>query len=80
MSSDLTKYTQYVAIPLYCKSGNLLGILQIVTKNGYIIEEDKLKFQQFVTDTIIPFSNLIVLIDKIHKGLYLNPIKINKEV
>lgn len=80
LSSDLTKYTQYVAIPLYCKSGNLLGILQIVTKNGYIIEEDKLKFQQFVTDTIIPFSNLIVLIDKIHKGLYLNPIKINKEV
>ena len=80
ISSDLGKYTQYIAIPLYCKSGNLLGIFQIVTKNGYIIENDRIKIQQFVTDTIIPFSNLIVLTDKIYKGLYISPTKINKEV
>lgn len=80
ISSDLGKYTQYIAIPLYCKSGNLLGIFQIVTKNGYIIENDKMKMQQFITDTIIPFSNLIVLADKIYKGLYISPTKINKEV
>lgn len=79
VSSELEKYTQYIAIPLYCKSGNLLGIFQIVTKNGYIIENDKSKMQQFITDTIIPFSNLIVLTDKIYKGLYISPIKINKE-
>ena len=36
--------------------------------------------QQFVTDNIIPFSNLIVLADKIYKGLYVSPTKINKEV
>lgn len=80
LSSDLGKYTQYIAIPLYCKSGKLLGIFQIVTKNGYIIENDKIKMQQFITDTIIPFSNLIVLTDKIYKGLYISPTKINKEV
>ena len=76
----MNKYTQYIAIPLYCKSGKLLGIFQIVTKNGYIIENDKLKMQQFVTDNIIPFSNLIVLADKIYKGLYVSSTKINKEV
>lgn len=80
ISSDLEKYTQYIAIPLYCKSGNLLGIFQIVTKNGYIIENEKFKMQQFITNAIIPFSNLIVLTDKIYKGLYINPTKINKEV
>lgn len=80
ISSDLNKYTQYIAIPLYCKSGKLLGIFQIVTKNGYIIENDRLKMQQFVTDTIIPFSNLIILVDKIYKGLYVSPTKINMEV
>lgn len=80
ISSDLDKYTQYIAIPLYCKSGNLLGIFQIVTKNGYIIENEKSKMQQFITNAIIPFSNLIVLTDKIYKGLYINPTKINKEV
>lgn len=78
-TSDLSKYTQYIAIPLYCKSGNLLGILQIVTKNGCVIEKDRGKMTQFITDNIIPFSNLIVLVDKIYKGLYINPTKINKE-
>lgn len=80
VNTDLSKYTQYIAIPLYCKSGKLLGIFQIVTKNGYIIEEDKLKMEQFITDSVLPFSNLIVLADKIYKGLYINPVKINKEV
>ena len=79
-TSDLSKYTQYIAIPLYCKSGKLLGIFQIVTKHGYVIENDRDKMRQFTTDIIIPFSNLIVLTDKIYKGLYTNPIKINKEV
>lgn len=34
----------------------------------------------FITDAIIPFSNMIILADKIYKGLYINPIQINKEV
>ena len=80
LTSDLDKYTQYIAIPLYCKSGKLLGVFQIVTKNGYIIENDKKKMQQFIINNIIPFSNFIILNDKIYKGLYINPLKINKEV
>lgn len=80
LTSDLGKYTQYIAIPLYCKSGKLLGILQIVTKNGYIIEHDKIKLEQFIIDSIIPFGNLIILTDKIYKGLYIAPKQINKEV
>lgn len=79
-TSDLSKYTQYIAIPLYCRSGKLLGIFQIVTKHGYIIENNRDKMRQFATDIIIPFSNLIVLADKIYKGLYINPTQINKEV
>lgn len=80
LETDLDKYNQYIAIPLYCKSGKLLGIFQIVTKYGCIIESDKSKMRQFITDIIIPFSSLIVLADKIYKGLYIDPIQINKEV
>ena len=80
LTSDLSKYTQYIAIPLYCKSGKLLGIYQIVTQYGYIIETDRDKMRAFITDSIIPFSNMIILTDKIYKGLYINPKKINKEV
>lgn len=78
-STDLSKYSQYIAIPLYCKSGKLLGIFQIVTKHNYIIESDKVKLEQFITKNIIPLCNLVVLADKINKGLYITPSIINKE-
>lgn len=79
IETDLSQYTQYIAIPLYCKSGKLLGIFQIVTKNGYIIEDSKVKMEKFITDNIIPLSNLIILTDKIYKGLYITPTNINEE-
>ena len=79
-STDLSKYSQYIVIPLYCKSGKLLGIFQIVTKHNYIIESDKVKLEQFITKNIIPLCNLVVLADKINKGLYITPSIINKEV
>lgn len=78
-TSDITKYTQYIAIPVYCSSKKLLGIFQVVTKYDYTIECDKLKLLHFTTENIIPYSNLIVLIDKIYKGLYISPKQINKE-
>lgn len=78
-TSDLTKYTQYIAIPVYCTNKKLLGIFQVVTKYNYIIEYEKIKLLKFTTENIIPYSNLIVLIDKIYKGLYVSPKQINKE-
>lgn len=78
-TTDLNKYTQYIAIPVYCTSKKLLGMFQVVTKHGYIIENDKVKLEQFVTEHVIPYSNLIILIDKIYKGLYISPVQINKE-
>lgn len=79
IDTDLSKYTQYIAIPIYCNSRKLLGIFQVVTKYNYIIEKDRVKLLEFTTKNIIPYSNLILLIEKINKGLYVSPIGINKE-
>jgi len=79
-NTDLSKYTQYIAIPVYCTSNKLLGIFQIVTKYDYIIEKDKIALLKFTEENILPFSNLIVLVDKINKGLYLNPGIIQEEL
>jgi len=78
--TELAKYTQYIAIPIYCTSQKLLGIFQVVTKYDFIIEKDNVKLLQFATDNLIPYSNLIVLIEKINKGLYVSPKQINKEI
>lgn len=72
-NTDLTRYSQYIAIPVYCTSNKLLGIFQVVTKYDYIIESDRVALLKFAEEYIIPYSNLIVLADKINKGLYINP-------
>lgn len=77
--TELSKYTQYIAIPIYCANNKLLGIFQVDTKYNCIIEEDKSALIEFVNEKIIPYSNLIVLIDKINKGLYILPDKVQKE-
>lgn len=72
-NTDLSKYTQYIAIPVYCTSNKLLGIFQVVTKYNYIIEPEKVELLKFAEENIIPFSNLILLVDRISNGLYINP-------
>lgn len=77
---NLNKYTQYIAIPVYCSSNKLLGVFQVVAKYDYIIEDTKKDLIEFASRHIVPYSNLIVLVDKIYKGLYINPSEIKKEV
>lgn len=80
LECDLNKYEQYIAIPVYCTSNKLLGIFQIVTKYGYTIEDTHENMIKFASRHIVPYSNMIVLVDKIYKGLYISPTTINKEV
>lgn len=78
-NTELSKYTQYIAIPVYCTSNKLLGIFQVVTKYDYVIESDRVELLKFAEESIVPYSNLIVLVDKINKGLYINPGEIEME-
>lgn len=78
-SIDLRDCTQYIAIPVYCSNNKLLGIFQVETKYNCIIEKMQNNLRIFATNKIIPYSNLIVLIDKINKGLYVAPKKKQKE-
>lgn len=68
--SDLAKYNQYIAIPVFCSKRKMLGIFQIVIKNGFYIINDKQALQKYAELNLIVFANQILLIDKIHKGLY----------
>lgn len=73
--TDLSKYCQYIAIPVFCSKGKIMGVFQVVTKYDYVIIDDKIGLRSFAESNIIPFSNLIVLINKINKGLYAKPMK-----
>jgi hypothetical protein len=74
-NSDLSKYTQYIAIPVFCSQKKMLGILQIVTRKGYVIIENKDLLKTYAESNLMIYANLIVLIDKIGKGLYAKPME-----
>lgn len=74
LNTDLSKYTQYIAIPILCSNNKLLGIFQVVTEYNCKIELDEESLRDFAKDKVIPYTHLMLLVDKIHKGLYARPI------
>lgn len=72
-TSDLAKYTQYIAIPVSCSNNKILGIFQVTTEYDYIIESSMESLLHFAKEKVIPYTNLVLLVDKIHKGLYACP-------
>lgn len=70
-NNDLSNCSQYIAVPIYCKENKILGIFQILTEYDCIIEENEELMRKFVSEKISPYTNSILLVDKIHKGLYL---------
>ncbi len=71
--TDLSKYQQYIAIPIMCHHNKILGILQITTKYNYIIMNTDVELKKFSETYITPFVELLVLIEKIEKGLFVKP-------
>jgi len=71
--TDLTKYSQYIAIPVICSKNKFLGILQVTTKYNYKIMNTDVELKKFSETYITPFVDLIILVDKIEKGLFVKP-------
>lgn len=72
--TDLTKYSQYIAIPVICSKNKYLGILQVTTKYDYKIMETDVELKKFGEIYLTPFVELFILIEKIEKGIFAKPI------
>lgn len=72
-STDLSKYEQYIAIPILCSKNKILGVLQITTKYGYKIMETEIDLKKFGETYITPFVELLILVEKVQKGLFMTP-------
>lgn len=75
--TDLTKYNQYIAMPIMCSKNKILGILQITTKYKYTIMETDIDLKKFSETYLTPFVELLILTEKIEKGLFARP---NKDI
>lgn len=60
-STDLSKYNQYIAIPIMCHHNKILGILQVTTKYTYTIMNTEVELKKFGETYLTPFVELFVL-------------------
>lgn len=72
--TDLTKYSQYIAIPIICSKNKYLGIFQVTTKYNYIIMQSDVELKKFSETYLTPYVELLILVNKIEKGLFIKPI------
>ncbi len=72
-TTDLSKYSQYIAIPVYCTKNRILGVLQITTKYSTKIMDTEVKLRSFSESYVTPFVELLILVEKIQKGLFTQP-------
>ncbi len=72
-NTDLSKYTQYIAIPILCNKNKILGVLQVTTKYGCIIMKTDIDLKKFGETYITPFIELLILAEKIEKGMFVKP-------
>lgn len=72
-TTDLSKYSQYIAIPVYCTKNRILGVLQITTKYSVQIMDTEVKLRSFSETYVTPFVQLLILVEKIQKGLFIQP-------
>jgi hypothetical protein len=72
-AAKLSKYSQYITVPIVCDGNKISGLLQIVVFNDKKIKEDKAQLKKVATAYIVPFCSLILLVNKIEKGLFSKP-------
>lgn len=71
--TNLSKYTQYIAVPILCSKNKILGVLQVTTKHGCTIMGTEVDLEKFGETYITPFVELLVLVEKIQKGIFIKP-------
>lgn len=73
--TNLDKYNQYIAIPIICSENKTLGVLQIITRYDNTIMNSESELKDFIESYVTPYINLLILSDKIKKGLFSKPNK-----
>lgn len=71
--TDLRKYNQYIAIPVICSKNKILGILQVTAKYDYFIMGTEVELLKFSETHLTPFIELLILTEKIEKGIFAKP-------
>lgn len=72
-SKNRGKYSQYVAIPVFCNDTKMVGLLQIMSLNGVCIGQNEKEVLELASKYFVPYSYLLLLLHKIEKAVLAKP-------
>lgn len=67
--TDLSKYSQYLAIPIICHNNRILGVMQVIIKYNHVLANNSQGLIKFGETHLTPFVDFLVLAEKIEKIL-----------
>nr|WP_295945387.1 hypothetical protein [uncultured Agathobaculum sp.] len=63
------KYSQYVAIPVFCNDNKMVGLLEVVAFNGIQIGVTKEEVREIANKFLQPYAYMFLLLHKLEKSL-----------
>lgn len=69
------KYSQYIAIPVMCEDKKMVGLLQVIYRNGTQYSNDKEVVLNMANKYLRPFANYLLLLYKVEKAIMAKPIE-----
>ncbi len=77
--SDLRKYNQYIAIPVFCNNEKMVGLLEIVCFHKTSLADTEDQLRDIASKYLVPYSYFILLLHKLEKGLLAVPKNLNQK-
>ena len=67
------RYEQYIAIPVFCESEKMVGLIELIAFKGCKISSSEANLSKIVETFFKPYSSLFLLLNKIEKGMTAHP-------
>lgn len=68
-----SKYSQYIAIPIFCNDEKMIGLFEIICMNKTKLGSSKEEIQEIVSKYFVPYSFLLLVLHKLEKALIAKP-------
>lgn len=67
------KYSQYIAIPVFCDDTKMIGLLEITCLKETVLANNENELEELVAKYLVPYSYIMLLLHKLEKALLAVP-------
>lgn len=72
-ASNPDKYTQYIAVPVFCADRKMVGLLEVTCLNGTTLAETEKELKDLASKYLVAYAFFLLLLHKLEKALLAMP-------